>query len=232
MVEGVYFDPTDTPHDMYEEEYEWEVPIKTGIDLMARKREEKYPCLYTEEEVWDPWEGSSKEPLPSKDDKYQEQALIPIPTTSQLFHPQPVLVNAAWWTDQEETQQHEYLELASQPWWETCSEPEPEGLTNNPWWDMPNQQRNCITPVGEQPSFTEVKEVPLRHKGIKRKEFVIDRGHWECPVCTNDIGHCGHWVCEECQGVSPKDKAYQLTSYKRCKCDERESQHNGMGSRY
>ena len=67
---------------MYEEEYEWKVPIKTGIDFIARKREEKYPCLYTEEEVWDPWEGSSKGPLPSKDDEYQEQALIPILTIS------------------------------------------------------------------------------------------------------------------------------------------------------
>ena len=97
MVEGVYYDPTDASYDMYEEEYEWEIPIKKGIDFLAKQKEEKYLCLYTEEEAWDPWEGSSKGPLPSKDDEYQEQALIPISTISQLFHPQPVLVNTAWW---------------------------------------------------------------------------------------------------------------------------------------
>ncbi len=97
MVEGVYFDPIVVSYNMYEEEYEWEVLIKKGIDFLAKQKEEKYLCLYTEEEAWDPWEGSSKGPLPSKDDEYQEQALIPISTISQLFHPQPVLVNTAWW---------------------------------------------------------------------------------------------------------------------------------------
>ena len=53
-MKGVYFDPTDTPYDMYEEEYEWEVSIKKGIDFFAKQREEKYPCLYTKEEAWDP----------------------------------------------------------------------------------------------------------------------------------------------------------------------------------
>ena len=99
MVEGVYFDPTDTPYDMYKEEYEWEVSIKKRIDFLVKQKKEKYSCLYTEEEVWDPWEGLSKGPLPSKDDEYREQALISIPTTSQLFHLQPVLVNAAWWRE-------------------------------------------------------------------------------------------------------------------------------------
>ena len=51
MVEGVYFDPTDASYDMYEEEYEWEVSIKKGIDFLAKQKEEKYPCSYTEEEV-------------------------------------------------------------------------------------------------------------------------------------------------------------------------------------
>ncbi|SRR6266498_4972176 len=37
IVEGVYFDLTDAPYDMYEEEYEWEVPIKKGIDFLAKK---------------------------------------------------------------------------------------------------------------------------------------------------------------------------------------------------
>ena len=51
MMEGVYFDPIDAPYDMYKEEYEWETPIKKGIDLLAKQKEEKYPCLYIEEEV-------------------------------------------------------------------------------------------------------------------------------------------------------------------------------------
>ncbi len=50
-VEGVYFDLIDIPYEMYEEEYEWEVPIKKGIDFLAKQKEEKYPCSYTEEEV-------------------------------------------------------------------------------------------------------------------------------------------------------------------------------------
>ena len=72
MVEEVYFDPTDVLYNMYEKEYEWEVSIKKGIDFLTKQKEEKYPCLYTEKEVWDPWEGSSKGLLPSKDDEYRK----------------------------------------------------------------------------------------------------------------------------------------------------------------
>ena len=53
-IEEVYFDLTDVPYDMYEEEYEWKVPIKKGIDFFAKQKEEKYPCLYVKEEVQDP----------------------------------------------------------------------------------------------------------------------------------------------------------------------------------
>ncbi len=51
MVKGVYFDLIDTSYDMYEEKYEWKIPIKKGIDLFAKQKEEKYLCLYIEEEV-------------------------------------------------------------------------------------------------------------------------------------------------------------------------------------
>ena len=54
MVEGIYFNLSDTFYDMYEEEYKWKVLIKKGIDPLAKQREEKYPCLYIEEKVWDP----------------------------------------------------------------------------------------------------------------------------------------------------------------------------------
>ncbi len=36
MVEGVYFDLKDISYDMYEEEYEWEVSTKRGIDPLAK----------------------------------------------------------------------------------------------------------------------------------------------------------------------------------------------------
>ncbi len=51
IVKGVYFDPSDTFYNMYEEEYEWEVLIKRKIDPLIKQREEKYLYLYIEEEV-------------------------------------------------------------------------------------------------------------------------------------------------------------------------------------
>ncbi len=58
------------------------------------------------------------------------------------------------------------MKLASQSWWETCSESESEGLTTNSWWDMLSIQKNCITSVGEQPSFMKVRDISAKHKGI------------------------------------------------------------------
>ncbi len=51
MVEGVYFDLTNTSYNMYEEEYEWKILIKKEINPLAKQRKEKYLCLYTEEKV-------------------------------------------------------------------------------------------------------------------------------------------------------------------------------------
>ncbi len=53
MIKGVYFNLADTFHDIYEKEYEQEVLIKKEIDPHIKQREEKYPCLYIEKEVWD-----------------------------------------------------------------------------------------------------------------------------------------------------------------------------------
>jgi len=53
MVERVYFDPVNTSDNMYKEEYEWKVSVKKEIDPFVKQKEEKYPCLNMEEEVWD-----------------------------------------------------------------------------------------------------------------------------------------------------------------------------------
>jgi len=56
--------------------------------------------------------------------------------------------------------------------------------------------------------------VITKYKGICKKDFIIDKRHWECPVYTNNIGHCDHWVCEGCQDIFSKDKVYQFIAYK------------------